>query len=103
MLNVVSQARREMSSIAVRDFCLRQISGRQVTRWSAEYGSQKGLGGYRTNIVRTCCRHVVRYLLPPSTADDGESVVVAGPAVVVEGVEGEGEVGGGEDDEVEVA
>lgn len=30
-------------------------------------------------------------------------LVVAGPAVVVQGVEGEAEVGGGEADEVEVA
>ncbi|KAH9844969.1 hypothetical protein Tdes44962_MAKER07018 [Teratosphaeria destructans] len=30
-------------------------------------------------------------------------LVVAGPSVVVEGVESEGEVGGGEDDKVEVA
>lgn len=29
--------------------------------------------------------------------------IVAGPAVIVEGVEGEGDVGAGEDDEVEVA
>lgn len=33
----------------------------------------------------------------------GDVLVVAGPAVVVQGVEGEAEVGGGEADEVEVA
>jgi len=36
-------------------------------------------------------------------ADALELLVVAGPAVVEEGVEGEREVAGGEDDEVEVA
>ena len=41
-------------------------------------------------------------LVRTGDADDLVLLVVAGPAVVEEGVEGEGEVGGGEDDEEEV-
>ena len=43
-----------------------------------------------------------RVVVGAAGGDDGVVLVVAGPAVVEEGVEGEGEVGGGEDDEEEV-
>jgi hypothetical protein len=49
-------------------------------------------------VVRTCGLD-----LPLLVADVGEFLVVAGPAMVPEGVEGEREVGGTEADEVEVA
>ena len=62
--------------------------------------------GTLTRIVRAGSRNIVYRVRRPAASRAPHNFVLlveARPAVVVEGVEGEGEVGGTEDDEEEVA